>query len=160
MKSVVSCQLSVVSLRKVVLFYCLLLAAYCSLSCSVPNLEKPECTKARQTLKELYSFHFGNDMKFTKENLQTREKFLSEQLKLKLGTQPDSAKDYFTATDSYPKTFRVGVCKITEPEKKVEAQILLFWREGEKTEQREVKAEVINENDKWLVSSVSQQLNQ
>jgi len=137
-------------------FLCLLLAAYCSLGCSIPNLEKPECTEARQTLKELYSLHFGSDMKFSKENLQPREKFLSEQLKQKLQAQSDSANDYFTVTEDYPRTFRVGICKVIKPGEKVEAQVLLFWKEDETTEQKEVKAEVIKENDKWLVSDINQ----
>jgi len=142
--------------RRKFLLFCLLSSVFCLLSCSIPNLEKPECTEARQTLKEFYSFHFGGDMKFTKENLHLRKKFLSDQLLQKLEARPDDSNDFFTATDNYPKTFRVGVCQVTEPKKKVDAQVLLFWRKDEKNEQKEIKAEVIKENEKWLISDISQ----
>ncbi|HLM00820.1 MAG TPA: hypothetical protein VK400_07170, partial [Pyrinomonadaceae bacterium] len=79
MKLAVSGRQSAVGWRKIT-FFCLLLAAYCSLSCSVPNLESPECTQARRTLGEFYSNHFGNDMKFTPENLRDREKYLTTDL--------------------------------------------------------------------------------
>lgn len=153
MKKVVSGQRSAVSWRKVV-FYCLSLAAYCLLSCSMPNLEKPECAAARQTVKELYSYHFGGDMKFTRENLGGREKFLSRELIENLAKKDESAVDYFTATDDYPKAFRVGECKVVEPEKRVNLGVVLFWKTDTRSEQKEVRVEVLKENDKWSVDKV------
>lgn len=136
------------------IFVCLLLTAYCSLNCSIPNLETPECTEARNTVKEFYSYHFGNDMKFTKENLKPREKFLSNELKQKLASQPESAADYFTATDDYPKAFRLGSCETVEPNKKVNMQIVLFWKTETRSEQREIQVEVIRESENWLINKV------
>ncbi len=136
------------------IFVCLLFVAYCSLNCSIPNLETPECGEARNTVKEFYSYHFGNDMKFTKENLKLREKFFSNELKQKLVSQPESATDYFTATDDYPKAFRLGSCEMLEPNKKVNMQIVLFWKTETRNEQREVQVEVIKENDNWLINKV------
>ncbi len=137
-----------------VIFVCLLLTAVCQLNCSIPNLETPECGEARNTVKEFYSYHFGNDMKFTRDNLKPREKFLSNELKQKLASQPDSATDYFTATDDYPKAFRVGSCEAIEANKKVDIQVLLFWKSDTRSEQREVHVEVINVNDNWLINKV------
>ena len=136
------------------IFVCLLLTAVCQLNCSIPNLETPECSEARNTVKEFYSYHFGNDMKFTKVNLKPREKFLSNELKQKLVSQSDSATDYFTATDDYPKAFRVGSCETVEPNKKVNIQIVLFWKSDTRSEQREVRVEVIRENENWLINKV------
>src|SRR6185369_10674358 len=52
-------------------FYFLLFTfAFWLTACSVPNLEQPECTDSRLTVKEFYSYHFGNDMKFSQENLK------------------------------------------------------------------------------------------
>jgi len=76
-------------------------------------------------------------------------------LKLYLSNQPESAADYFTATDDYPKAFRVGVCKIIEPEKRVNFQILLFWKDDNRNEQREMNVEIVNEKDEWLVNKVA-----
>jgi hypothetical protein len=154
MKLVVSYRLSVIGLRKVFLSYCFLFVAFCSLNCNIPNLEKTECSEARQPVKELYSFHFGNDMKPSKENLQLREKFLTGELKQQLEKQTEGAKDYFTATEDYPKAFRIGGCNVIEPNKKLNLQVLLFWKDDNRNEQREVKVEVIKENDKWLINRV------
>ena len=48
--------------------------------CSVPNLEKAECTQSRDAVKRFYSFHFGNDMRPSPENLKVREQFLTSEL--------------------------------------------------------------------------------
>ncbi len=132
---------------------CLSLSAFCLLSCSIPNLEKPECTDARQTVKEFYSYHFGNDMKPSKENLKEREKFLSADLKQTLAAQPETTTDYFTATDDYPKAFRIGECAVTNENITV-FQIVLFWKSDTRSQQSEVKAELIKQNDKWLVNRI------
>ncbi len=123
-------------------------------ACSVPNLETPECTEARNTVKEFYSYHFGNDMKFTRDNLKQREKYLSNDLKQKLDNQPDGTTDYFTATDDYPKAFRLGGCETVEPNKKVNIQVLLFWKSDTRSEQREIHVEGINQNNSWLINKV------
>ncbi len=123
-------------------------------ACSIPNLEKPECGAAQQVVKELYSFHFGNDMKFTSENLKLREKFLSHELFGNLSKQNESAADYFTQTSDYPKAFRIGKCEIIEPEKRVNFAVVLFWKTDERSEQREVGVEVVKDNGRWLVNRV------
>ncbi len=130
-------------------FYFLLFTS----ACSIPNLEKPECTEARQTVREFYSFHFGNDMKLTKENLQKRERFLTDELKQNLAAQAESSKDYFTATGDYPKAFRVGECSVAG-ENKIVFQVVLFWKDDSHSEQREIKVETVKRNDKWLIDKV------
>ena len=79
---------------------------------------------------------------------------MSNELKQKLENQAESASDYFTATDDYPKAFRVGSCETVEPNKKVNMQIVLFWKSDTRSEQREVHVEVINVNDNWLINKV------
>ena len=125
-----------------------------SSACSIPNLEQPECTAARQTVKELYSYHFANDMKSTVENLKAREKFLSRDLIENLSKKAESPIDYFTQTDDYPKAFRVGECRIVEPEKRVNLGVLLFWKTDTRSEQREISIEAVSENGKWTVNRV------
>lgn len=121
--------------------------------CSIPNLEKPECNESKQTVKEFYSYHFGNDMKPSRENLQLREKFLSAELKQNLAAPTDDAIDYFTATDDYPKAFRVGNCTIVETNKTV-FQVVLFWKDDTRNEQREIKVETVKQADNWLINKV------
>jgi len=153
MKTVVSGQWSVVSWRKIFVFAFSIFHFPFSISCSIPNLEKPECTEARQTVREFYSFHFGNDMKLSKENLQKRERFLTDGLKQNLAAQAESPKDYFTTTDDYPKAFRIGDCKVAG-ENKVVFQVVLFWKDDSRSEQREIRVETVKRNDKWLIDKV------
>ena len=133
---------------------CLLLLVACQISCSIPNLESSECDQARNTVKELYSYHFGNDMKFTRENLKLREKYLTDELKQQLESQPEGAVDYFTATDDYPKAFRLGNCKVVEPDNKVDMQVILFWKSDTRSEQKEIHVKVSKINEKWLIDRV------
>ena len=125
----------------------------CFSACSIPNLEAPECIAARTEVREFYSYHFGNDMKPSAENLRQREKFLSSELVKTLSASNETAKDYFTATDKYPKAFRVGSCQAISPRKTVFG-ILLFWKDDAQSEQREIKVEAVKENDKWLIDKV------
>jgi hypothetical protein len=92
-------------------------------------------------------------MKFSKENLQARGKFLTDELKRSLATQPEGATDYFTATDDYPKAFRVGECEAID-DKKTVFQIVFFWKTDTRNEQREVKVETIKQDDRWLINRV------
>ncbi len=140
-----------------IFFVCLLLTAYCLLlNCSQPILESPECIASRDSVKRFYSFHFGNDMKPSAENLEKREKYLSKELKElndKLVLQNETKNDYFTNTADYPKAFRVGKCE-TLDKNKTKFEILLFWRTDEKNIQREIGVEAIKENGKWLIYKV------
>lgn len=123
-------------------------------ACSIPSLEDPQCTAARNSLREFYSFHFGNDMKMSPENLKLREKFLSPELYRTLSALPAGDTDYFTQTADLPKTFRVGTCKLESPDKAL-LQVLLFWKTETRSEQRSLNVEEVRENDSWLVNKVS-----
>lgn len=136
-----------------IFLYCLLLTVCCSLNCGIRNIEKPECAETRDAVKKFYSFHFGNDMKPTKENLQMREKYLTDELKQKLAAGNDSKTDYFTATDDYPKAFRVGGCA-AENENETITEVLLFWKDDKRSEQREIKVESVKQNNNWLINQV------
>jgi len=122
-------------------------------SCSIPNLEEAECTEARNDVKQFYSYHFGNDMKPSPKNLILREKFLSPGLVKTLSSSGETNVDYFTATSDYPKAFRLGTCKVVSPGK-TEFQLLLFWRDDTRNEQRELAVESVKENGKWLIDKV------
>lgn len=134
--------------------FCILHSAFFISACSVPNLEKPQCTAARDTVKRFYSYHFGNDMHPSPDNLKARQDFLSSELIGSLSGANETARDYFTATDNYPKAFRVGECK-SDADDRAALQILLLWRDDTKSEQKEVHVETIKVGDKWLINKVS-----
>ncbi|MFT3745009.1 MAG: hypothetical protein QM785_12040 [Pyrinomonadaceae bacterium] len=104
-------------------------------------------------MKRFYSFHFGNDMTPSPESLKAREKFLTSELVKTLSASTEQKRDYFTATDDYPKAFRVGECT-AESSDKVTLQVVLLWRNEARSEQKEVKAEAIKAADNWLINKV------
>ena len=134
-------------------FFCLLPTAYCQLSCSIPNLESQQCSEARDAVKEFYSFHFGNDMRPSIVNLEQSKRFLTPELIGELSTRPETTNDYFTATDNYPKAFRVGVCRASSASE-VTIQVVLFWKDDTRSEQKEVIVNTIKQGDKWLINKV------
>ena len=121
--------------------------------CSVPNLEQAECDEARETVKQFYSTHFGSGLKPNSENLKKSEGFLTPRLFDELTKQNEPAKDYFTQTDDYPKAFRVGGCDVVSENKTV-FEILLFWKDDTRNDQREIKVETVKETEKWLIDKV------
>lgn len=122
--------------------------------CSVPNLESPECAAARDGVKQFYSFHFGNDMTPSSENLKARERFLSPELYRSLSGRTDERTDYFTASDAPPKTFKIAQCT-EEGVGKADVHVQIYWRDDPKVTQREVHVEAVKVDDKWLVNKVS-----
>ena len=123
-------------------------------SCSVPNLEKPQCTAARLAARRFYSFHFGNDMMMTTENLKAREPYLTPELYGTLSAAGESRFDYFTATERYPKAFRIGTCTSESPDR-ASFQVVLLWRDENGSDQKEVHAEVVQKGNDWLIDKVS-----
>ncbi|MDM7923748.1 MAG: hypothetical protein QUS14_15730, partial [Pyrinomonadaceae bacterium] len=79
-------------------------------SCSIPNLSSPECVEAQPVLREFYSFHFGNDMAFSPENLKLRERFLTPRLRDELATRQGTADPFTVNSDDVPRAFRLAEC--------------------------------------------------
>ena len=133
----------------------LLLIAYSLLlSCSIPNLEPPECDQARDAVREFYSFHFGNDQAFKADDIERRRGYLTERFFENLISAPP-AVDPFTRTDDVPKAFRAGECRVIEPGRRVVFELVLFWKTDTRTDQRAISVEAEKIGEKWLVDSVS-----
>ena len=148
-----NCQRGVVSRFSGLLFaHC---AVFFFVSCSIPNLETADCKDSRDAVKQMYSVHFGGDMKPTADNLKSGEKFLTEELISELRTPTDDKTDYFTQTDDYPKAFRIGSCSVSQPGERVLIQILLFWKDDNRSEEKEIFVESVKRDGKWLISKVS-----
>ena len=130
-----------------------IMLAIATASCSLPNLEDANCSEARNVVKQFYSVHFGNDMRPSAENLKARERFLTNELTGSLSASNETAKDYFTATENYPRAFRVGTCA-SESNDKAILQVVLLWRDDTKSDQKEVKVEAVKDNGKWLINKV------
>ncbi len=123
-------------------------------ACTVPSLESPACTESKNAVREFYSYHFGNEMKFSADNLKPREKFLTPEFTKAVANSGEGTDPFTTGSDDIPKAFRVGECREISPER-TESNVLLFWRTDDRTEQREIKVETVDKNDTWLVNKVS-----
>lgn len=122
--------------------------------CSVPTLESAECTSARDGVKRFYSFHFGNDMKPSIDNLALRKEFLTSGFYARAANAIDGPQDAFTLTENFPKAFRVGECRSADASK-ANVQVLLFWRDDDRNEQKQINVELTRSGDKWLLENVS-----
>ena len=136
-----------------------LYVALCLAGCSVPNLEPADCTQARDVVREFYSFHFANDMHPTEENIRSREKFLEPAFAGKLIEEvkapPSPKEDFFTSEEDFPKAFRVGECKVSSPGQSVMFDVLLFWKDDQRSEQKHISVGVRKGNGTWRIASVN-----
>ena len=125
-----------------------------TVACSVPNLESPACTESKSAIREFYSIHFGNEMRFSAAALKSREKYLSPEFAARLVNSKEGTDPFTTGTDDIPRAFRVGECREISPER-TESNVLLLWRDDQRTEQRTIRVEAVDKNDVWLVNNIS-----
>jgi len=141
----------------ILLLICTVSAVFAA-SCGIPNLDDPECAQARDNVRQFYSFHFGNDMKPTAENLKLRESYLTPALynvvSSRLEQDAATGHDYFTDSTDYPRTFKIGVCTVESPEK-VDFQIQIYWRDERGTVQKDLHVDAVKTPDRWLIDKVT-----
>ncbi len=153
MKLAVSSKQRAVWVRLVGIF-CLLLTAYCSLNCgSIPNLESPECTAVRNEARRFYSYHFDASTRSGGDRAAERSEYLTPRYSAELAKNGPQEIDVFTMSSEFPKTFKIGECKMASPTD-VDIQIQTYWRSDENTSQNEVVANYVLENGKWLLDGV------
>jgi hypothetical protein len=123
--------------------------------CQIPVLESAECRDAKNYVREFYSFHVGNDMHPSPQGLELRKQFLTPQLANSLASATDEQTDYFTQTvNDYPRAFQVAGCTSKDANSAI-VEVLLFWKDDVRTEQRSLSVEVVKSEDRWLVNKVS-----
>ena len=121
------------------------------LGCSVPNLEEPECTKSRDTVREFYSWYLATDA----EQRGKQQDVLAKYVFPDAFNGANTATDRFVLTDDFPKAFRVGECKVVEPGKRSSLEVLLFWKDNVRSEQKSINVETESRDGEWLIKSVS-----
>lgn len=122
-------------------------------ACSIPNLESSSCTDSRNAVREFYSFHIGNSMSFTADDLKLREKFLTPEFVERLRSSKEGTDPFTTGTTDFPKAFRVGECKDISPNRTA-IQVLLLWRDDTRTEERKIGVEAEKRGENWLIDKV------
>ncbi len=121
--------------------------------CSVPNLEVPECTASRGIAKEFYSFHFGNEMKFSADGLKAREKYLTPEVIAAVAGTREDVDPFTTGSVDIPKAFRIGGCEVTSPDA-AKVEVVLFWRDDSRSEERRIHVETKRIDGRWLINRI------
>ena len=120
-------------------------------SCSVPTLESDSCSDARLSLKKLYSLHFDRGFEKGEDYLSKRGNLITDRLKDEI--DGPTGFDYLTQTDDPPKAFRIGKCTETGKDE-VSLSVLLFWKDDQRDEQREINASMTRTEGRWAVDRV------
>lgn len=132
----------------------ILLLVVLAAGCSVPNLETPACVESKNKLREFYSYHFGNEMAFTAEGFEARERFLTPEFAQVVKGSSAGTDPFTTGSEDIPRAFRIAECREITVER-TETNVLLFWRTDDRTEQRQITVETVDRNDTWLVSRIT-----
>ncbi len=132
----------------------LIAAAIFAAGCSVPQFEPAECGVARPALREFYSTHFAGDMLFSKERLEERRRFLTDRFYGTLTGATGDADPFTSGTADVPRAFRIGSCE-RPAEGRTSFEVLLFWRDDSRTEQRAIRVELEQTGDTWLIDKVN-----
>jgi predicted Fe-S protein YdhL (DUF1289 family) len=127
------------------------IASACLLGCSIPNLDQPECTESRDTVREFYSWYLATDAEKREKAPDMFEKYVASDT----FASADGTSDRFFLTNDSPKAFRVGECKVVEPGKRTTFEVLLFWKDDTRSEQRSIHVETEKRQSKWLITKVS-----
>ncbi len=125
-----------------------------SIGCGAPTLETAECREARPTIREFYSYHFANEMLLTKDSLNTRRRFLTSDFQRELEASPEGIDVFTTGSDDIPRAFREGKCTTISSDR-TSFEVLIFWRDDARTEQRQIIVEAEKSENKWLIDKVN-----
>lgn len=95
----------------------------------------------------------------TAENLAVRRAFLTERLYEDLATAPAGPTDYFTQSDDYPRTFKIGKCDHFPDASNLTMQVQLYWRDDQQAVQKEVRVDVYQRDNihglpAWLIDKI------
>src|ERR1035437_2069868 len=119
-------------------------------SCSIPNLEKPECTESRDSVKQFYSLYIGTDEQDRQQNWERFQKFFAPGF----SPSPNSGgPDPFTLATDWPTTFKVGERRVRANDK-TDLQVQLYWRTDPVVVQKEVHVEVVKINGAWMINKI------
>lgn len=140
-------------IKFVIAFLCVSVPLWLTSSCSIPNLDPPECSASRTTVREFYSLHFGNEMKVSSDGLKARKRFLTTGLLNEAENAAEGTDPFTTGTTDIPKAFRAAECRVISPER-AEYDVLLFWKDDSRTEQRTIRVQAAKIGDSWLIDKI------
>lgn len=132
---------------------CICLAAWLLHSaCSIPNLEAPGCSEARDAAKRYYSLATGGETA-TLPEVSSR---LNDMRSTTFSVAPaggDAGRDPYNFSRIQPISSRVGECSIETANLAV-TEVTVIWREDDHTAERTDRVTLIRNNDYWLIDRI------
>lgn len=92
-------------------------------------------------------------MRVSAEGLKVRTKFLTPELLKRIEGAGEGTDPFTTGTDDLPKAFRADECRVLSPER-TELDVLLFWKDDTRTEQKKIRVQTVRKGEQWLVDEV------
>jgi hypothetical protein len=117
--------------------------------CSIPNLERQQCTEARDVVHDFYFWYLGTEPAMRDKQQDVYNRFIAPSFQSAAKTELDP----FFLSPTIPTTLKIGKCEMKD-DSHVEMQVQLYWRQDGKTDQKEVYADVAKTGDKWLIDKV------
>jgi hypothetical protein len=116
---------------------------------SIPNLEDQQCSTARDSAREFYSWYLGTDS----ESRAKQKEFYDRYVSPGFTSTASGDVDPFFLSDTTPKTLKVGKCEERD-DSHVAMQVQLYWKQEGHTDQKEVYADMSMTGGKWLIDKV------
>ena len=93
-------------------------------------------------------------MTFSQQDLKARERFLTPEFAARLAGSQEGTDPFTTGTSDIPKAFRAGECRIVSQDRTA-FEVVLYWKDDERTEERKINVEMAKRGDTWLVDKVT-----
>ena len=139
------------AIRNISVAYCLLFIAFCSLNCSIPNMESQQCSEARDSVKEFYSWYLGTDAEQREKQPEIYKKYIAERSQLNAS---GAGIDPFFNSETAPTTFKIGQCDAVD-DSHTNIQVQLYWRYSEqKVDQKELYVDTVRNGERWQIEKI------
>jgi hypothetical protein len=123
---------------KALVLFCLFPLSLCLGACSIPKLESPDCSAARDVAREYYSLAIGGERMRT-STFSHRESV--------------DASDQFYFSRIRPTSYRAGECSLS-PDGRVMVETVVIWRQEGKNSERKDSVNLVKSGDSWLIERI------
>jgi len=119
-------------------------------SCSVPNLESPECSAARDVVRQYYSLAIGADPMSNPTALSKLKALRSTNFTVS-PVRGDADQYHFTSQQ--PISYRVGECS-DQTDRSVKTKVKVIWRINDQNSDRDDTVTLAKVDSAWLIDRV------
>jgi hypothetical protein len=140
------------TIRTVLLSFCILHCALCIISCSIPAIESPDCSAAREVTKRYYSLAIGGDLADQPDSLRQIKQLQAPDFSVG-GTQISGGRDPYNFSLVTPSSSRVVECADLG-NGEVMNNVTVIWRQNDQNYLRKDKVTLARSGDTWLIEHI------